>query len=49
MKESFKSWLNCIVYTDTDGDSYTRLEIIKAAALFVVLAVGIGLVGHFAH
>lgn len=49
MKESFKSWLNCIVYTDTDGDSFTRLEFIIGAALFFVFALGIGIIGHFAH
>ena len=49
MRTEIINWLNTIVYTDTDGDTYTRIELIKSAALFLMFAVGIGIIGHFAH
>ena len=41
--------MSVVVYKDSDGDTFTRWELIKATAILMALVVCIGLIGHFAH
>ena len=43
--KGFNNWLLKVVYTDTEGDTYRRIDFVLAAVAVVALLVTIGLVG----